>query len=84
MALAVVEGARSWQLRQQIVWVKTLAAMSRSAYAATYGAVDTLLVDIDEVVPGRVDETTGAVTFGQADDAVDGPGRATAYDMPVW
>jgi hypothetical protein len=41
------------------------------ARAATYGAVDTLLVDIDEVVPGRVDETTGAVTFGQADDAVD-------------
>jgi len=40
------------------------------ARAATYGAVDTLLVDIDEVVPGRVDETTGAVTFGQADDAV--------------
>jgi hypothetical protein len=41
------------------------------ARAATYGAVDTLLVDIDEVVPGRVDETTGAVTFGHADDAVD-------------
>ena len=40
------------------------------ARAATYGAVDTLLVDIDEVVPGRVDETTGAVTFEDADDAV--------------
>jgi len=41
------------------------------ARAATYGAVDTLLIDIDEVVPGRVDETTGAVIFGQADDSVD-------------
>ncbi len=40
------------------------------ARAATYGAVDTLLVDIDEVVPGRVDETTGAVTREEADDAV--------------
>jgi hypothetical protein len=33
------------------------------ARAATYGAVDTLLVDIDEKVPGRVDEETGAVAF---------------------
>lgn len=41
------------------------------ARAATFGAVDTLLVDIDGVVPGRVDETTGAVTFGQAADAAD-------------
>ena len=33
------------------------------ARAATRGAVDTLLVDIDEIVPGSVDEHTGAVTF---------------------
>ena len=39
------------------------------ARAATQGAVDTLLVDIDEKVPGEVDEQTGAVTFEQ-DDAV--------------
>lgn len=39
------------------------------ARAATYGAVDTLLVDIDEKVPGQVDEETGAVTFAD-DDAV--------------
>jgi hypothetical protein len=32
------------------------------ARAATYGAVDTALVDIDEKVPGYVDEETGAVT----------------------
>jgi Bacterial archaeo-eukaryotic release factor family 11 len=35
------------------------------ARAATYGAVDTLLVDIDAVVPGSVDEETGEVRFGE-------------------
>ena len=35
------------------------------ARAATFGAVDTVLVDIDEVVPGVVDEETGAVTFAE-------------------
>jgi hypothetical protein len=39
------------------------------ARAATYAAVETLLVDIDEKVPGRLDEETGAVTFAE-DDAV--------------
>ena len=34
-----------------------------AARAATFGAVDTLLVDMDGVQPGRVDETTGEVTF---------------------
>lgn len=38
------------------------------ARAATYGAVDTLLVDIDQKVPGQVDDG-GAVTFSD-DDAV--------------
>jgi hypothetical protein len=38
------------------------------ARAATYGLVDTVLVDIDEVVPGYVDED-GSVTFDDADDA---------------
>lgn len=41
------------------------------ARAATYGAVEAVFVDIDEVVPGRVDPETGAVTFGEPDDAVD-------------
>jgi hypothetical protein len=40
------------------------------ARAATFGAVDTVLVDIGDVVPGSVDEETGAVTFEDADDAV--------------
>jgi len=40
------------------------------ARAATYGLVDTVLVDIDEVVPGQIDEETGAVTFDETGDAV--------------
>jgi hypothetical protein len=40
------------------------------ARAATHGLVDTVLVDIDEVVPGRVDEETGSITLDGADDAV--------------
>lgn len=39
------------------------------ARAATHGAVDTLLVDVDEKLPGHVDEDSGAVTFAD-DDAV--------------
>jgi hypothetical protein len=40
------------------------------ARTATYGLVDTVLVDIDEVVPGSIDEETGAVTLDDAGDAV--------------
>jgi Bacterial archaeo-eukaryotic release factor family 11 len=39
------------------------------ARAATYGSVDTLLVDIDQKVPGHVDEQSGAVTFSEDDAA---------------
>lgn len=38
-------------------------------HAATYGAVDTVFVDIDQKVPGVVDEESGAVTFSDDDDA---------------
>jgi hypothetical protein len=41
------------------------------ARAATFGAVDTLLVDMDETLPGSIDEETGAITLGTADDAHD-------------
>jgi release factor family 11 len=44
------------------------ADVATVARAATAGAVDTLLVDIDEKVPGVVDEA-GAVTLAQDDDA---------------
>jgi hypothetical protein len=39
------------------------------ARAATYGAVGTLLVDIDEKVPGEVDEESGGVTLSSDDAA---------------
>ena len=37
--------------------------IAQAARAATYGAVETMLIDIDEVVPGKVDETDGRVAF---------------------
>jgi hypothetical protein len=40
------------------------------ARAATFGAVDTVLVDIDASVPGNVDEQTGAIELSDTDDAV--------------
>ena len=43
--------------------------IAQAARAATFGAVDSLLVDIDEVVPGWVDETDGSIRFAAADDA---------------
>ena len=43
-----------------------LAAIAR---AATFGAVDTVLLDIDETVPGFVGEEDGALTLDAADDA---------------
>ncbi|WP_017582764.1 baeRF11 domain-containing protein [Nocardiopsis valliformis] len=47
----------------------TATDLSDVARAATFGAIDTLLVDIDEVVPGLVDEETGAVSFHDRSDA---------------
>ena len=44
-----------------------LAAIAR---AATFGAVDTVFVDIDETLPGFVDDADGALTLAEADDAV--------------
>lgn len=41
----------------------------RVARAATFGAVDTLLIDMDETVPGTVCDRTGDVTFAQTESA---------------
>jgi hypothetical protein len=49
---------------------RAAADVADVARAATYGLVDTVLVDIDEVVPGSLDEETGAVDFDDAGDAV--------------
>ncbi len=40
--------------------------MTRVARAATFGAVDTLLVDMDTVVPGTVDDQTGEITIDES------------------
>ena len=49
---------------------RTATDVAEVARAATFGAVDTVLVDIDEAVPGSIDEESGAVTFAEAGDAV--------------
>jgi hypothetical protein len=45
---------------------RTLSDVAEVARAATFGAVETLLVDIEASVPGTVDDQTGAVTFAGA------------------
>lgn len=53
---------------------RTTGDVSLAARAATYGAIEALLVDIDASVPGTVDEADGFVTVAGA------PGAAT-YDV---
>lgn len=53
---------------------RTTTDISDAARAATFGAIQTLLVDIDSVVAGFLDDDTGAVTFAEKDDA-------KAYDV---
>lgn len=48
---------------------RTTTDISDAARAATFGAVETLLVDIDAVVHGTVDDDSGAVTFSETPDA---------------
>lgn len=44
--------------------------IGQAARAATFGAVDTLIVDMDSVVPGTVGEEDGAVTLAEQADAI--------------
>ena len=44
---------------------RTTTDIALAARAATFGQIDTLLADMDEMVHGTVDEKTGAVTFGK-------------------
>jgi stalled ribosome rescue protein Dom34 len=39
--------------------------LSDAARAATFGAIEQLMVDIDEITPGTVDEEDGRVTFAE-------------------
>ncbi len=48
--------------------------LSDAARAATFGAVDTLMVDFEADIPGLIDDTTGAVSF-------DSEASATTYDV---
>lgn len=48
---------------------RTTTDISDAARAATFGAIQTILVNIDSVVAGFVDEETGAVSFVDKDDA---------------
>jgi hypothetical protein len=43
--------------------------LSDLARAATYGAIDTLIVDIDHAASGFIDETSGVITASDNDDA---------------
>jgi hypothetical protein len=53
---------------------RTILDVGHAARAATAGAIDTLMVDIDSVLPGFVDDASGLVTFAENDDA-------RAYDV---
>lgn len=44
---------------------RTTTDVADAARAATFGQIDTLFVDIDEVLHGTVDDATGEVTFGE-------------------
>jgi hypothetical protein len=45
---------------------RALSDVAEVARAASFGAVETLLVDIDAVVQGSVNDQTGAITFARA------------------
>lgn len=48
---------------------RTTTDISDAARAATFGGIDTILVDMDTIIPGTVDEATGVVTFADKNDA---------------
>lgn len=48
---------------------RTTTDLSDAARAATFGGIDTILVDMDNLVPGTVDEDTGAVQLASSNDA---------------
>ncbi len=48
---------------------RAISDIAQTARAATFGAIDTLLIDIDEVVHGTIDETTGGITFADGPSA---------------
>lgn len=74
-ARAVLDAAYARDLDELKALYNTRASSGRAttdisdaARAATFGAVETLLVDIDAVIPGTVDKETGAVSFADGGD----------------
>jgi len=49
---------------------RTTTDLSDAARLATFGGIDRLLVDIDGVIDGYIDDETGEVTFAGSGDAV--------------
>jgi len=56
-------------MEQRVGQGRTILDVSDAARAATAGAVDTLLVDIDKDVPGFVDDVSELVTIARKDNA---------------
>jgi Bacterial archaeo-eukaryotic release factor family 8 len=56
----------AWQtlFRQRENNGRATTDIAQAARAATFGAVETILMDIDQVIPGRIDDQ-GAVSFAQ-------------------
>jgi len=58
------------RMASQAAHGRAVPDLSDVARSVTYGAVDTLVVDIDAVVPGLVDEKSGAILFSESENAV--------------
>ncbi|MGX0905246.1 hypothetical protein ACSSV8_003840 [Roseovarius sp. MBR-79] len=56
-------GAATALFHERVGSHRAITDLQAVARAVTFGAVDTLLVDIDEVMPGTVDETDGTVVL---------------------
>lgn len=74
-ARAVLDRTYAQQLAAQLELFEQRRAQSRAvsdladvAKAATRGMVDTVFVDIDDNVPGQLDDDTGEVTFADDND----------------
>ena len=48
---------------------RTITDVADAARAATFGSIDTMGVNMDGALPGRIDEETGAVTFEKTESA---------------
>lgn len=75
-ARAVLDGAYRKQVEELKRAFEARAGAGRAttdiadaARAATFGAIETLMVDIDAVVPGTVDDDSGAVSFADQEGA---------------